>query len=264
MSLNAQRFTEDRKVEERAAYEKLYGAGQANADPDFRSLFLNDSETAFNRRLVELAAEKTVLEIGCGDGSHAILAAQNGARQVIGVDIAEEGIKLAAERAKQAGVGANTEFIQADVEKLPFPDESFDLIVNHEVFSSIDLTKVLPELARVLRPGGRLLCKESLGHNPLFNLNRTISRLRGRRTGWAVSHIWRFDDFVLAAKYFRVLSAESYHLFVLFAAPVAVLPWVKVKKIVASAASAVDRKLMKIPALRPHAFKLIFELEKRS
>jgi SAM-dependent methyltransferase len=95
-----------------------------------------------------------VLDVACGTGNAAIPAAQAGGR-VVGVDLTPE--LFDAGRREAADAGVQIDWVQGDAEDLPFGDESFDVVVStfgcmfaprHEVTAR--------ELARVLRPGGRL------------------------------------------------------------------------------------------------------------
>lgn len=95
-----------------------------------------------------------VLDVGTGTGWAARLAGRRGA-QVTGVDIAP-GMLAAAERLS-AGVEPRPEFVQAPVEKLPFGDASFDGVVStYGVIFAYEPSAAVAEIARVLRPGGRL------------------------------------------------------------------------------------------------------------
>jgi arsenite methyltransferase len=101
---------------------------------------------------------QTVLDVGCGAGFDTILAARrvrpNG--RAVGVDMTSAMIAKARSNAGQAGV-ENVEFLQADVERLPLGDGSVDLVISNGVFNlCTDKPKVLSEIYRVLRPGGRL------------------------------------------------------------------------------------------------------------
>lgn len=171
-----------------------------------------------------------------------------------------EALKLGRRNAKGAGVYNSIEFLEADAENLQFNNSSFDLIIEHEVFSSIDLNKVLPELHRVLKPGGRVLGKECLGHNFLFNLNRHLKALFRKRTKWAVNHITRMEDFVLARKLFADVKIDYYHFVVLFGAPLVLLPDCALKREAIRLLRGIDRRLFRIPKLQKYAFKIIFEL----
>jgi ubiquinone/menaquinone biosynthesis C-methylase UbiE len=94
---------------------------------------------------------ETVLDLGCGTGTAALLAAGRGAR-VIGVDPAAR--LLAAGRRAATAAGLDAEFVLGDASSLPVPDGSVDAVVS--VFGVIfapDAGRAAAEIARVLRPG---------------------------------------------------------------------------------------------------------------
>lgn len=108
--------------------------------------------------LGEVRSGEIVLDLGCGAGMDAILAARRvaPAGRVLGVDLTEEMAAKAARNAQAAGV-ENVEFLQADGENLPVQAESVDVVITNGVFNlCLDKPAVLAELFRVLRPGGRL------------------------------------------------------------------------------------------------------------
>jgi ubiquinone/menaquinone biosynthesis C-methylase UbiE len=95
-----------------------------------------------------------VLEIGCGSGVHARLLAQAGAR-LSAVDLTPTAVAMTKRRLELAGLEATV--LEADAESLPFPDDSFDVVWSWGVIHhSADTDRVITEIARVLRPGGRL------------------------------------------------------------------------------------------------------------
>ena len=98
-----------------------------------------------------------VLDLGCGDGTTALPAAQRGA-QVLGVDIARNLVEAGNARARAAGL-ANLRFQEGDACDLqPLADDSFDLVVT--VFGAMFAPKpfeVAKEMVRVARPGGRIV-----------------------------------------------------------------------------------------------------------
>lgn len=97
---------------------------------------------------------KDVLEIGCGTGVHARLLAAAGAR-LTAVDLTPTAVELTRRRLALAGLEADVR--EADAEALPFGDASFDFIWSWGVVHHSESTdRVLAEIARVLRPGGRL------------------------------------------------------------------------------------------------------------
>ena len=99
-------------------------------------------------------AGKDVLEIGCGTGVHARLLAEAGAR-LTAVDLTPTAVELTRQRLALAGLDADVR--EADAESLPFADASFDFVWSWGVVHHSEATdRVLAEIARVLRPGGRL------------------------------------------------------------------------------------------------------------
>jgi len=99
-----------------------------------------------------------VLDVACGSGepSISIAALLKESGQVVGVDMAEEPLKVARQRASLRGL-QNVEYMQADVHALPFAGESFDRVTSRlGVMFFADLPKALREMHRVLRPGGHV------------------------------------------------------------------------------------------------------------
>jgi len=95
-----------------------------------------------------------VLEIGVGQGSHAGLIAPR-ARSFTGIDITEPAVAATSRRMQQLGL-ANARILQIDAEEMSFPDGSFDYIWSWGVIHhSADTRRVLEQMHRVLRPGGR-------------------------------------------------------------------------------------------------------------
>lgn len=108
--------------------------------------------------LGEVRAGETVLDIGCGAGLDLILAARKvgPTGKVLGVDFAPEMIDKVKRNAALVGL-ANVEFHQGEVDALPLPDGSVDVVISNGVFNlCLDKPKVLSEAFRVLRPGGRI------------------------------------------------------------------------------------------------------------
>ncbi|MEZ4753470.1 MAG: class I SAM-dependent methyltransferase [Bdellovibrionota bacterium] len=242
-----------RKEEELATYEQLYAQGLSTGQTSFRAEFFCDSEKRFKDLILENSNAKKVLEIGCGLGEHSLLAAKV-AQEVIGTDISSEGIKLASSLANQQGLAEKVRFEIADAEDLVYSDGSFDVVINHEVFSSIDIAKVISELHRVLSNRGIVICKETLGHNPLFNLKRKIKAKRGGMTQWAANHIWRDGEFSKFENLFTVEIKENYHLLVMFVAILCLIPgeWEKGNRNLLI--QFIDRVLLKAPFVKNLAF----------
>lgn len=108
--------------------------------------------------LGELRPDDTVLDIGCGAGVDSILAARRmgPSGRVIGVDTTAEMVKKAADNAVAAGI-TNAEFHRGEADRLPAADGTVDVVISNGVFNlCLDKPKVLAEVYRVLRPGGRV------------------------------------------------------------------------------------------------------------
>ena len=115
------------------------------------------------------------LDVGTGTGDLALALIRGGAGEVIGVDFCEEMLAAAQAKARAAALSRVVSFLAADAAHLPFPDESFDCVVNGFLLRNVgDLRGALAEMARVLKPGGRLVCLEIThpppAFAPLFNL----------------------------------------------------------------------------------------------
>jgi len=108
--------------------------------------------------LAQIAPGETVLDLGSGGGIDVLLSARRvgPTGKVYGLDMTDEMLALA--RANQAKAGVeNVEFLKGDIEHIPLPDNSVDLIISNCVINlSPDKDLVLAEAFRVLKPGGRL------------------------------------------------------------------------------------------------------------
>jgi SAM-dependent methyltransferase len=120
-------------------------------------------------RLLQLAAVlpgERVLDIGCGVGTTAIRLAQDYGAQVVAADIAPLMREQARRNVNRAGVAEQVGVEDADIQLLPYPDGSFDLVVAEAVTMFVARRKAAAQLARVTRPGGRVLATEFYWREP--------------------------------------------------------------------------------------------------
>lgn len=142
-----------------------------------------------DRRWRRLAAERAVspgalaLDVGTGTGDLAVELRHAGAARVLGADFSP-GMLVAAARRHGA---SSVEWLQADVLRLPLPDGMFDCVTNAFVLRNLaDLRAGLAEMARVLKPGGRLVCLDltqpptgGIGRAYRLYLERVVPALAG-------------------------------------------------------------------------------------
>src|SRR5262245_5458024 len=110
-------------------------------------------------RFAFLQPGETVLDIGSGAGIDSILAARHVGPEgkAIGLDILPEMCERARAHASDAGVAAWTEFRVGEMERIPLPDASVDVVISNGVLNlSARKSRALAEIYRVLRPGGRI------------------------------------------------------------------------------------------------------------
>lgn len=135
----------------------------------------DDLAQRVRRLLGPFSGNEVVLDSGCGTGSFAFALAPNVA-EVVGVDTREEYLEAARETAP-----GNVRFVQGDAMQLPFGYAQFDLSCTHRVLHHVRRPELaVSELARVTRPGGRILVADQLGSvDPLRSMEMDrFERLR--------------------------------------------------------------------------------------
>lgn len=107
--------------------------------------------------MAELKARETGLDLGSGGGVDVLLSARRvGPGKAYGLDTTDEMLALAHENKRKAGA-ANVEFLKGEIENIPLPDNSVDVIIFNRVINlSGDKDRVLREAFRVPKPGGRI------------------------------------------------------------------------------------------------------------
>jgi arsenite methyltransferase len=134
----------------------LYGVTEAGSVPEAA---LQASLGCGNPTLLaKLQPGETVLDLGSGGGIDVLLSARRvgPTGKAFGLDMTDEMLALAEENKRKSGL-ANAEFLKGEIENIPLPDNSVDVIVSNCVINlSGDKDRVLQEAFRVLKPGGRL------------------------------------------------------------------------------------------------------------
>lgn len=141
---------EYKKVEDMNYFELLAWLGIGSSHPG------GFPATKQNLDAMQVKSEELVLDAGCGSGLTACHLAKTIGCKIIGVDISPEMIEKAGLRAEKEGVSHLVEFRVADVYNLPFPDNSFDLVMAESITVFLDKVKVYREFYRILKPEGRI------------------------------------------------------------------------------------------------------------
>ncbi len=134
----------------------LYGAGETAELPD--AVVAASLGCGNPTALAELKPGEIVLDLGSGGGIDVLLSARRvgPTGKAYGLDMTDEMLALARENRQRAGV-ENVEFLKGEIEDIPLPDDSIDVVISNCVINlSADKDRVFAEAFRVLRPGGRL------------------------------------------------------------------------------------------------------------
>jgi len=157
----------ERKTHEKQFFDKAFECGGRKRVQKFYKI-VESSRSFYENYLIANSRDMEVLEYGCGKGTYAFVLARYAAR-VVGIDISEVAIKMAQQQAEQDGL-KNAEFLEGDAEAMDFDDNRFDLIFGTSILHHLCLERAMKEISRVLKPDGKSIFIEPLGHNPFINL----------------------------------------------------------------------------------------------
>ena len=198
---------------------------------------------------------KVVLEYGCGmaKGNRVVRLAKSGA-EVHGIDISDYAINHLSEKARAQDLTIDYRVMNA--EEMTYPDDTFDTIYGSGILHHLDLDRAFGSIADKLKPEGKAVFIEPLGHNPLINGFR--NKTPDIRT--EDEHPLMMDDFKLAGTYFKQVDIKYYYLTTL------AVPLVFKKnppKFLVSFFDGLDRIIFTLlPFMRKYAWQVLVEFSK--
>src|SRR5579863_3205826 len=158
--------------------------------------------------LANLNAGETVLDLGSGGGIDVLLSAKRvgPTGKAYGLDMTDEMLALANENKRKAGVD-NVEFLKGEIEQIPLPDNSVDVIISNCVINlSADKDSVLHEAFRVLKPGGRFAVSDVVTRGEMLpEIRRDVLLWAGCIAGALEENDYRMR---LAAAGFEAIGIE--------------------------------------------------------
>jgi ubiquinone/menaquinone biosynthesis C-methylase UbiE len=175
--VRGERMTDLREkvAREKAAYDggsvhKESSALQSRFHHVFKCPNSRNAERYFDSIISKFAPDHDVLDYGCYNGWMVPRYLESEPRSITGIDISETAIKEAI-----ATYGDSAKFWVGDAHAMPFPDESFDLVVGRAILHHLEWKLALQEIRRVLRPGGCAVFIEPLADNPFAKILRSLT-----------------------------------------------------------------------------------------
>lgn len=244
--------SELRYQRERDFHDRSFGDDSAARKAAVSAFYWASTSFPFYRGLIgKSCAGRRVLEYGCGPGSSAFELARRGAI-VTAIDLSGVAIERALDRARVEGLDG-IDFRQMNAEALEFADETFDLICGSAILHHLELRRAYGELARTLKPDGRAIFVEPLGHNPLIRLYR-----RGTPHLRTVDeHPLFMRDLRLAREYFGVVEQRSFQLQTFLAIPFRRTP---LGRPLLGMLDALDRAMFRlVPPMQRYAWQVVVQ-----
>lgn len=218
-----------------------------------------DGVTAYTQAWLTACAPGSVfLDFACGSGKQTIAAAELGATLAVGIDISEVSIRNAIANASASSARHRIRFAQRDCENTELPSACFDAALCAGVLHHMELQSAYAELARIMKPGGRVLCVEALGHNPVIQWYR--DRTPHLRTAWERAHILKVPDMTRAPHLFDVTSVRYFNL----TSPLSVLAPSMLQAPLQTVFELLDAALTRVPLVQRWSWMFAFELMRKA
>jgi ubiquinone/menaquinone biosynthesis C-methylase UbiE len=154
--------------------------------------------------LCQLKKGMKVLDVSSGRGTQSIFYAKIFEVDVTGLDISQDMVDTAKQRAKDTGLSGQVQFVLGDSQNLPFPDNTYDVVINEcAVGIPDDSQKVLDEMLRVVKPNGAVAIHESTWRR---TLSESEKQEIAERYGTTPLEFWEWTDMLKRAGTSNIIS----------------------------------------------------------
>lgn len=201
-----------------ARHETVEGVG-STSDWDPERFFNQSPWRRFVFDSLEPIAGKTILDLGCGYHPTPIHLALAGAAHVVATDVSPKALRHVRELAEKNGLTNRISAIRCPAEALPLDDEQVDLVHGEGVLHHLDISRAGPELARVLKPGGRAVFKDPLGQNPLLEAARDYLPYPDKHPAKGTDHPLTFGECEDFGSHFSSFSYRGFGFFSMLSVP---------------------------------------------
>ncbi|KPI19082.1 Methyltransferase type 11 [Actinobacteria bacterium OK074] len=147
---------------------------------------------------VGAAAGKRLIDVGCGIGTPALRVASRTGAEVVGITVSGKQVERATKSAEAEGLTGQVRFELADAMHMPFPDGSFDSAYALESIIHMDRETALREIARVIRPGGRIVLTDVYDRIPAPEGQPSLMHFLAQ--AWMMSPLIGRDDYPALAE----------------------------------------------------------------
>ena len=237
------------RYEDRA---KRYINSNKNHIKGIKKYLLEPYEYYYEKIYELVNSESSVLEIGCGIGEHSDIPV-NVSGSFTAMDISSKSLCIFRRNMVMGIEKINT--VCADIEKLPFSSENFDVVLSAGSLSYGDNHVVMTEINRVLKEGGYFICVDSLNNNLIYKMNRFLHYLAGNRSA---STLKRMPNLKLLEVYKNKFSNSSVNFFgsITYLAPVIGFLFDD------DVAYKISKKIDRMIRVKSSAFKFVMVLKK--
>lgn len=243
----------ERLERERQFHDLHYSDGKERRQRVSKFYSITDSvKRAYEQKILSNCKDFRIIEYGCGEGSYAFKIAQSQARSVTGIDISPVVVE-AANRQTEKNLRDKLTFKVMNAEQLEFAESSQDLICGSGILHHLDLALATDSIVKTLKPEGKAVFLEPLGHNFLINLYRRLTPAIRTED----EHPLLEKDLKMIKSHFQQAKISYFYLTSIAACFMAGKPGFKA---LLRGCELIDSILLKLPGVKRQAWIVLIEL----